>query len=94
MYKNNFNKNKKDENILSDKERILLSRIYKLDFQIGKYMKSHKDKSMNELLPKTDFIKKANELYNEASLEVINISLERTRFTQNLVNINKIKESK
>ena len=48
---------------LNDQEKILLSRIYKLDKQIETYIKNHKNEDMNKLIPKTDFIKKSNELY-------------------------------
>ena len=47
-------------NVLPDKDRILLSRIYKLDRQIETYMKNHEDMSMNKLLPKTDWDKNGN----------------------------------
>ena len=76
-------------NVLPDKDRILLSRIYKLDRQIETYMKNHEDMSMNKLLPKTDFIKKANNLYKEMNENIIKISLKKTKYTQNLVDINK-----
>ena len=76
-------------NVLPDKDRILLSRIYKLDRQIETYMKNHEDMSMNKLLPKTDFIKKANNLYQEMNENIIKISLKKTKYTQNLVDINK-----
>lgn len=80
--------------ILSDQEKILLSRIYKLDRQIGAFVIHHKNMSMNKLLPQTDFIKKANILYNEMSLKLINISLKETKYTHNLVDIKKILASK
>ena len=70
---------------LSDKEKILLSRIYKLDRQIETYMNNHKDISMNKLLPKTDFIKRSNELYKEMDAKLIKISLKKTKYTQNFV---------
>lgn len=76
-------------NVLPDKDRILLSRIYKLDRQIETYMKNHEDMSMNKLLPKTDFIKKANNLYQEMNENIIKISLKKTKYTQNLVDINR-----
>ena len=76
-------------NVLPDKDRILLSRIYKLDRQIETYMKNHENMSMNKLLPKTDFIKKANNLYQEMNENIIKISLKKTKYTQNLVDINK-----
>ena len=76
-------------NVLPDKDRILLSRIYKLDRQIETYMKNHEDMSMNKLLPKTYFIKKANNLYQEMNENIIKISLKKTKYTQNLVDINK-----
>ena len=76
-------------NVLPDKDRILLSRIYKLDRQIETYMKNHEDMSMNKLLPKTEFIKKANNLYQEMNENIIKISLKKTKYTQNLVDINK-----
>ncbi len=76
-------------NVLPDKDRILLSRIYKLDRQIETYMKNHEDMSMNKLLPTTDFIKKANNLYQEMNENIIKISLKKTKYTQNLVDINK-----
>ena len=76
-------------NVLPDKDRILLSRIYKLDRQIETYMKNHEDMSMNKLLPKTDFIKKANNLYQKMNENIIKISLKKTKYTQNLVDINK-----
>ena len=76
-------------NVLPDKDRILLSRIYKLDRQIETYMKNHEDMSMNKLLPKTDFIKKANNFYQEMNENIIKISLKKTKYTQNLVDINK-----
>ena len=80
----------KKREILSDKERILLSRIYKLDRQINAFMMHHKGISMNKLLPQTDFIKKANLLYEEMSNKLIEISLKQTKYTQNLVYIDKI----
>lgn len=76
-------------NVLPDKDRILLSRIYKLDRQIETYMKNHENMSMNKLLPKTDFIKKANNLYQEMNEDIIKISLKKTKYAQNLVDINK-----
>lgn len=75
------------KNILSSNEKILLSRLYKLDYQIGKYMLHNKDKSMNEMIPKTDFIKKAQLIYKEMNTNLIDISLKRTKYVQNLVNI-------
>ena len=72
---------------LPDKDRILLSRIYKIDRQIETYMNNHQNISMNKLLPKTDFIKKINNLYSEMSSDLIKISLKKTKYTQNLVNI-------
>ncbi len=80
--------------ILSDQEKILLSRIYKLDRQIGAFVIHHKNMSMNKLLPQTDFIKKANILYNEMNLKLINISLKETKYTHNLVDMQKILASK
>ena len=80
--------------ILNDNEKILLSRIYKLDKQIKAFMIHHKDESMNKLLPKTDFIKKANDLYNKMSKKLIEISLKQTKYTHNLVNINEIIKNK
>lgn len=77
--------------ILTDEEKILLSRLYKLDRKISAYMMHHKNESMNYLLPKTDFIKKANDLYSEMDNKLIMISLERTKFTQNLVDLKKYK---
>ena len=73
--------------VLSDQERILLSRLYKLDRQIESFMMHHKGVSMNKLLPQTDFIKKANDLYSIMDKKLINISLERTKYTHNLVDI-------
>ncbi len=78
---------KKDRVILNDQEKILLSRLYKLDRQIGAYMMHHKNISMNKLIPQTDFIKKANDLYRMMDKKLIDISLERTRYTQNLVDL-------
>lgn len=78
---------KKDRVILNDQEKILLSRLYKLDRQIGAYMMHHKNISMNKLIPQTDFIKKANDLYKMMDKKLIDISLERTRYTQNLVDL-------
>ena len=78
---------KKDRVILNDQEKILLSRLYKLDRQIGAYMMHHKNISMNKLIPQTDFIKKANGLYRMMDKKLIDISLERTRYTQNLVDL-------
>ena len=80
--------------ILSDQEKILLSRIYKLDRQIGSFIIHHKNMSMNKLLPQTDFIKKANNLYNEMSIKLINISLKETKYTHNLVDLKKILANK
>ena len=80
--------------ILNDNEKILLSRIYKLDRQKGAFVIHHKDMSMNKMLPKTDFIKKANLLYNEMSKKLIDISLKQTKYTHNLVDIKKILENK
>lgn len=80
--------------ILDDQEKIMLSRIYKLDRQIGAYIIHHKDMSMNKLLPKTDFIKKANMLYNEMSKKLIDISLKETKYTHNLVDMKSILENK
>ena len=79
---------------LNDQEKIMLSRLYKLDRKIDTFMQNHSKMSMNELLPKTDFIKKANELYQIMSPKLIKISLERTKHTQNLVDIAKILEKK
>lgn len=80
--------------ILNDNEKIMLSRIYKLDRQIGAYMMHHKKMSMNKLLPTTDFIKKANLLYNEMDKKLIEISLKQTKYTQNLVDMEKILNTK
>ena len=74
---------------LTDQEKILLSRIYKLDRQIMVYLKNRPNESTNELLAKTDFIKKANELYKGASLKVKEISSENTRYVYRLINIDK-----
>ena len=76
--------------ILNDEEKKLLSRIYKLDRQIGSFIIHHKNMSMNKLLPQTDFIKKLNLLYNEMSKKLINISLKETKYTHNLVDLNEI----
>ena len=84
----------KRKEILNDQERILLSRLYKLDRQINAFILHHKNMSMNKLLPKTDFIKKANMLYNEMSYKLINISLRETKYTHNLVDLKKIIASK
>ncbi len=73
--------------ILTDKEKIILSRIYKLDRQIDTYIKNRPMESTNKLLEKTDFIKKANELYKEASKRIVEISKKNTKYTHNLVNI-------
>ena len=78
---------KKDRVILKKQKKILLSRLYKLDRQIGAYMMHHKNISMNKLIPQTDFIKKANDLYRMMDKKLIDISLERTRYTQNLVDL-------
>ena len=82
---------KKRENkvILADKEKILLSRIYKLDRQITVYLKNRPNESTNKLLEKTDFIKKANELYKEATPRVRDISSENTKYVYHLANIDK-----
>ncbi len=80
--------------ILTDNEKILLSRIYKLDRQINAFIIHHKDMSMNKLLPQTDFIKKAKSLYNEMDKKLINISLKQTKYTHNLVDMKKILENK
>ena len=77
-------------NELTDKEKILLSRIYKLDRQIDTFMRNHQSFSMNKLLPQTDFIKKANNLYQEMNENIIKISLKKTKYTQNLVDLKKI----
>ncbi len=82
---------KKNRVILNDQEKILLSRLYKLDRQIGAYMMHHKNISMNKLIPQTDFIKKANDLYRMMDKKLIDISLERTRYTHNLVDLHIIK---
>ncbi len=81
----------KEKVVLSSKERILLSRIYKLDRQINTFMMNHRDKSMNELIPQTDFIKKAYDLYSQMNQELIDISLKKTKYTQNLVDLRKFK---
>ena len=88
MEKGRFQRRKED-NPLTDGERILLSRIYKLDRQIEAFYTHHKGESMNKLLPKTDFIKKANELYQLMNDNLIEISLKRTKYTQKLVNLEK-----
>ena len=80
--------------ILTDQEKILLSRLYKLDRQLEAFIIHHKDMSMNKMLPKTDFIKKANLLYNEMNKKLIDISLKQTKYTHNLVDIKKILENK
>lgn len=80
--------------VLTDNEKILLSRLYKLDRQIKAFMLHHKSMSMNKLLPSTDFIKKANLLYSEMSKKLINISLHETKYTHNLVDIKSILENK
>ena len=80
--------------ILSDNEKILLSRIYKLDRQIKAFVIHHKDESMNKLLPQTDFIKKASELYNQMSKKLIDISLRETKYTHNIVNLDDIIRNK
>ena len=82
------------KNILNDQEKILLSRIYKLDRQIEAFYQHHNKESMNYLLPKTDFIKKANLLYQEMSKKLIDISLKETKYTHNLVNMKKIIQEK
>jgi hypothetical protein len=79
---------------LCDSEKIMLSRIYKLDRQIGAYMLHHKNMSMNKLLPTTDFIKKANLLYRQMSKKLIEISLKQTKYTHNLVDMKKILSTK
>ena len=84
----------KEDNPLSDEERILLSRLYKLDRQIETYQNNHKNESMNKLLPKTDFILKVNTLYQMMSFSLIEISMKRTKYTNNLVDIKKILEEK
>ena len=73
--------------VLTDKEKIILSRIYKLDRQICVYVKNRPNESTNNLLAKTDFIKKANLLYKEASERVIEISKKNTKYTHNLVKL-------
>ena len=80
-------KNEKKKIILTDQEKIILSRIYKLDRQIAIYIKNRPNESTNKLLAKTDFIKKANALYKEASKQVITISIKNTRHTHNLVDL-------
>ena len=80
--------------ILGDSEKIMLSRIYKLDRQIEAYMLHHKNMSMNKLLPTTDFIKKANLLYGQMSKKLIEISLKQTKYTHNLVDMKKILSTK
>ena len=74
---------------LKDEEKILLSRVYKLDRQIQVYIKHHKNESMNKLLPQTDFIKKANLLYDEMSDKLIKVSVKNAKYFYNLVNMNK-----
>ena len=74
---------------LTDKEKILLSRIYKLDRQIMVYLRNRPNESTNKLLEKTDFIKKANELYKEATTNVKEISNENTKYVYHLANIDK-----
>lgn len=76
-------------NPLSDNERILLSRLYKLDKKIGNFMEHHPNESMNKLIPKTDFIVKCNQIYNLMSKDLIKISLQRTKYTDKLVDIKK-----
>ena len=44
--------------ILTDEEKILLSRIYKLDKKIATFMRNHANESMNKLIFQTDFVKK------------------------------------
>lgn len=78
---------KKYHQELNDEEKILLSRLYKLDRKINAFMIHHKNESMNKIIPQTDFIKKTHELYSMMSYKLIKISLERTKFTQNLVDI-------
>ena len=73
--------------ILTDQEKIILKRIYKLDHQIEVYIQNRSNESTNKLLAKTDFIKRANDLYKEASKRVIDISIKRTKYTHNLVNL-------
>ena len=85
---------RKFEYQLNDQEKILLSRIYKLDRQISAFMMHHKEMSMNKLLPKTDFIKKANELYSLMDRKLIEISLKETKHTQNLASLDKILSEK
>lgn len=80
--------------LLGDSEKIMLSRIYKLDRQIGAYMMHHKNISMNKLLPTTDFIKKAYLLYNEMEKKLIEISLKQTKYTQKIVDMNQILRDK
>lgn len=80
--------------ILSDKERILLSRIYKLDRQIDTYIKNHPKMKTVEILSKTDFIKRANLLYEEMDQKLIEISLKQTKYTNNLVDMNKLLKKK
>ena len=80
--------------VLNDQEKILLSRIYKLDRRIGAFMMHHKNASMNKLLPQTDFIKKANDLYSIMSKKLINISLLETKYTHNIVNLDRIIKDK
>lgn len=70
---------------LNDQEKILLSRIYKLDKQIETYIKNHKNEDMNKLIPKTDFIKKSNELYKLMNDKIKEIAFENTKYIKNLI---------
>ena len=80
--------------ILSDKERLLLSRIYKLDRQIDTYMKNHPKMKTLEIMAKTDFIRRANLLYDEMDKKLIEISLKETKYTNNLVDMNSLLKKK
>ena len=85
---------KENQIILTDQEKIILSRIYKLDKKMGTFIKNHSNESMNKLIPKTDFIKNTNELYLQATKRVIEISLKNTKYIQNLCDVNKILNKK
>lgn len=79
---------------LSDRERILLSRIYKLDRQIDTYIKNHPNMKTIEIMSKTDFIKRANLLYEEMDQKLIEISLKQTKYTNNLVDMKSLLKKK
>lgn len=80
--------------ILTDQEKILLSRLYKLDRQLEAFIIHHKDMSMNKLIPKTDFIKKAYALYQEMNSKLIMISQKQTKHIHRLVDLNAILNNK